>query len=55
MADESREVEELPVYALSLRKGRAPVDKVDRLLALVLVSVCVVLCYTLAIERHSVL
>jgi hypothetical protein len=40
IADESREVEELPVCALSLRKGRAPFDKVDHLLVLMLVSVC---------------
>jgi hypothetical protein len=53
MADESREVEELPVYALSLRKGRAPIDKVDHLLALILVSVCVVLCWLIGLSVGS--
>jgi hypothetical protein len=53
IADESREVEELPVYALSLRKGRTPIDKADHLLALILVSVCVVLCWLIGLSVGS--
>jgi hypothetical protein len=53
MAYESREVEGLPVYALSLTKGRAPIDKVGHVLDLILVSVCVVICWLIGLSVGS--